>query len=192
LIGVLVGGALTLSGQVVLEALKGRRDRADALAAASAAARLQRDDIAAALEAAHRALATHEWWPTDLDLPLRTEMQDRRLLASHLTEEEFRRVSGSLRRFAQLQAERKAVVERDGSAAAGLSDEAYYRTLLAYLDVAAARLALARLAGYERDPWPLSLRLDAELEERARRQLRIDESAELCVREASNARSGNA
>jgi hypothetical protein len=173
LIGVVVGGALTLSGQVVLEALKRHRDQADARVTARAAARLQRDDVASALEAARWALCKRTWWPVGLDLPLSTEMQDRRLLASHLSETEFRRVSGSLRRFAQLRSERKAAVDHGGVQAdcIPLSGDAYERTVLAFLDVAAARLALAPLAGYGVDPWPQEVPLEAKLEKRAREQL---------------------
>jgi len=186
LIGVLVGGGLTLSGQVVLEGIRRRQARQDAQDAARAAARLQHSDIAAALEAAHRSLSVREWWPTDLDLPLSTEMQDRRLLATHLTESEFRRVSGSLRRFSQLRAERKAAVEST-PVRIELSDDEYWRTLLAFLDLAGGRAALAGLAGYTPTPWPLPLDLDAQLVLLACEQLNLSSTDQLFVREPSKA-----
>jgi hypothetical protein len=186
LIGVLVGGGLTLSGQVVLEGVRRRQARQDAQDAARAAARLQHSDIAAALEAAHRSLSVREWWTTDLDLPLSTEMQDRRLLATRLTESEFRRVSGSLRRFSQLRAERKAALDKD-IVRVELVDDEYWRTLLAFLDLAAGRMALARLAGYTPTPWPLPLDLNARLEQRACEQLHLSSSDQLFTREPSKA-----
>ena len=127
-----------------------------------------------------------EWWPTDLDLPMGVETQDRRLLATHLPEAEFRRVSGSLRRFSQLRAERKATF-KGTRVRLGLTDDEYWRTLLAFLDLAAGRMALAQLAGYTHTPWPLSLDLDAQLEERACKQMHLSSPDQLFERGPSKA-----
>jgi hypothetical protein len=114
-------------------------------------------------------------------------MEDRRLLANHLEGTEFRRVSGALRRFAQLRAERKEALEGAALVRLGLTEEEYYRVVLAYLDVAAARMALSRVADYDTDPWPLPVQIDAELEKRAREQLGLPSSEGLFVRRSPDA-----
>jgi hypothetical protein len=173
LIGVLIGGGLTLSGQLCLETLRIRRERARRRDLARAAARLQRDDYTSGLEAVRYCLEARTWWPSSLEIPLSTELEDRRLLANHLTATEFRRVAGSVRRLALLRARRTAAIDNGTMV---LSDDDYQHAAACYRDLEAARYALAELADYATKTLR-PLLIDPEIDDRARRMANLPPEA---------------
>jgi hypothetical protein len=96
LAGAVIGGLITVGGQWLLEQSRAKRrakrdaDRDDKLALA--AARLMREDLRRAALKGKQAISLKEWWPRNVDLLPRVTIEDRRILATKLSDETWRTV----------------------------------------------------------------------------------------------------
>ena len=89
LAGAVIGGLITVEGRAKRRA-KRDADRDDKLALA--AARLMREDLRRAALKIKQAISLKEWWPRNVDLLPRVTIEDRRILATKLSDETWRSV----------------------------------------------------------------------------------------------------
>lgn len=162
-VGVVIGGVLTLTGQFGIEYLRRRGNL-------RYAARLIRDDIAGAMEAVHYTIENGEWWPPNFELETISTTDDRRLLAAHLHGPTLRGVFGAQRRFNQLRAGRRHVV---GSAQP--AHDEMVEVVTVFFELAIARRGLAEFVGYGTyEPFSRPLRISPAIEAEACRRAGID------------------
>lgn len=161
LVGVLIGGGLTIAGQLIAEALRSRATSQREARPTRASARIQRIELWQGQTAILEALSTLTWWPPSMDPVLRSDPADRRLLAQHLDGSSWGRVSTAWRKFQERLAERdQAGAHRD------LSEIAIEKLLVTFFSLDEARAALAPLCEMSQEYRPLPPRFDRELIER--------------------------
>jgi hypothetical protein len=102
LIGVVIGGAITLGGQVLIERQHRKRADADRKRAAMGVARLAWNEFWYAQGILHKALKTERWWPMNHQPQTELSNDDRRLLAEGVEWRQWSDVTRVWRRLARL------------------------------------------------------------------------------------------
>jgi hypothetical protein len=149
LVGVLIGGTIALLGQVTVELVRARiADRRDSRFL-KGIARVARSDCFTAMELIDQTLDSGTWWDERAGDVWTIDAADRKLLASHLTRDEWRWLSSGTRRFNRCRVRRSlAVVEQRHEIDADDRDE----LLRALVRLNSGRDELGRLADREPNP----------------------------------------
>lgn len=162
LIGVVVGGALTLAGQALIEFIRWLQDRANRDRSLRNAAILIRDDISGALEAVYEAWEHKQWWPEGFELDPVSTTDDRRALAAYPDANAVRQFFGSQRRFNQLRSRRRSALK--ARSVGPLSRDEQIEILAVFFELATARRELAQLTGYgANDPFRRPMKIDDDI-----------------------------
>ncbi len=115
LVGVLIGGAITILGQHLIERQRRKVAKDDRARMAMGIARLAWDEFWQALGTLQEALNSGEWWALNHQPQTELSNDDRRLLAEVVEWELWSDVTRSWRRLARLRADRESL-ERSGNA----------------------------------------------------------------------------
>jgi hypothetical protein len=154
LVGVLIGGALTIIGQVVVEALRTRKEKRQEAQLIRAAARVQRIEFWSGQTAILDALERSSWWAPTKDPMLQASSDDRRLLAQHLTGQDWQQVSTAWRKFQERLNERDQFDPKTANNQPLYKDDTE-RLLVTFISLDEGRAALSTLSELPQEYRPL-------------------------------------
>jgi hypothetical protein len=145
-VGVLIGGLLTIIGQVLISWLQGRREYRKEKHVARTIARLQQDSFWTFQNYAARALRSGRLTSDDIDPRYSPSREDVQVMASVLDSESWRLYISAIR----LQAE--CLLRSTKARTSALSEDEQHRLLAAYALVDAARHVISKVSGIEPSP----------------------------------------